>query len=331
MVLFLNEAMTVMMYLVSTAIAATVMRFNPSVTGIRLKDPVRDWRHQNYVLTLCFYYAALLLEIWVLGGTVGLFVQGRITEMAQSVVHVTPSHHFDYFVWSPMMVLYTQQLAFYSASMFNLGGCRTPGAPRAKDLARMVFHHMVTIALMLGAMATGYLRLGVLVMFLHDMADVALYGAMAFQYVAKEQGRYKGLTTFFWVLFLAGFTVGRVLVFLRTLVTWMRAPQLLNYCAGYPQYLGHYPAVGWAVQWVARTAGIWVDPYALYNPDCIDMRRALVYMLLVLYILQLTWFVDIVRMTFRMLTTPDGVTVKDVRAQDEVFVDDDDDQKKKDD
>lgn len=290
-----------------------LMHGNARLSGETLKDATRDWRHRHYLLTHLYYVLMYAQELGYLGW--GVLLSGPTTTATSVIEHAPVTH-----LLHAAPLIYTQQLAFYTASLLFIAW-RPADAPPAKDAARMVFHHFLTMVLMLGALYTGYARLGIYVMMLHDIADIALYGAMSWHCVSKDDGagRRSATTAGFWALFVVAFVAFRLVYFPLSIGTWLRSPSFLDYC---PRPNVQARDLAAAIDHVLRGTGVWRNTHMPYNRACIDVRRALVYALGVMFLLQLTWFIDIVRMTYRMLTSPDGIKSNDVRS------DDDDDQKK---
>ena len=78
---------------------------------------------------------------------------------------------------------------------------------RRKDFVEMSIHHLSTVVLVTFSYLLDFARPGLLIMTIHDMADVFLYSAKSAQY-----RRYQGLADFLFVLFAVTFYVSRLIV-----------------------------------------------------------------------------------------------------------------------
>eukprot|EP00887_Chlorella_sp_A99_P006762 scaffold3.g6762.t1 len=87
---------------------------------------------------------------------------------------------------------YAAQLGFYLASVWMLAAWET----RRKDHAIMMTHHIATIALIGLSSALRFMRVGAVIMALHDVNDVFLEAAKLCRYAEAEGGATALLATF---------------------------------------------------------------------------------------------------------------------------------------
>ena len=85
--------------------------------------------------------------------------------------------------------------------------------PQMKDRRQMLFHHAVTLSLMLSSYYDNTIRFGVAMMILHDVADPLMELAKLFNYV-----KYKRCADVTFLLFMATFIYLRVYIFPRHII-----------------------------------------------------------------------------------------------------------------
>lgn len=74
---------------------------------------------------------------------------------------------------------YIWELSWYVSGLF----CHLTLETRRKDHNAMLIHHLVTICLIVFSYVVGYHRIGILVLYCHDISDIFLEGAKIFRYV----------------------------------------------------------------------------------------------------------------------------------------------------
>ncbi|KAF4718700.1 Ceramide synthase 6 [Perkinsus olseni] len=82
-----------------------------------------------------------------------------------------------------------------------------------KDFYQMLFHHIITISLMVGSFYLGYHRIGLTVIFLHNISDVPLYVAKTLGYLAEKFDWLKTPTDIAFANFAFGFLFSRLYVY----------------------------------------------------------------------------------------------------------------------
>jgi len=149
---------------------------------------------------------------------------------------------------------------------------------KRKDFLEMVVHHVVTILVIYVSYIYGWNRVGVVVMFLLDPADVPLHLAKLCKYTAEASGRqlWQTLADRLFELFGATFFITRI---------------------------GLYGYVCWSAQFEAAR----YFPRRLAEWTCIISLE-------ILFLLQVYWFSLIVKVAIKMMA---GSGVEDVRSDDE--------------
>ncbi|CAG5958068.1 unnamed protein product [Menidia menidia] len=121
---------------------------------------------------------------------------------------------------------YLLELGFYLSLLLSL----TFDVKR-KDFKEQVVHHIATITLLSFSWISNYIRIGTLVMVIHDSSDILLEGAKVFNY-AKWHRTANGL----FVVFTALFMFTRLVIFPFWLIhcTWVYPLEL------FPAFFGYY-------------------------------------------------------------------------------------------
>lgn len=136
-------------------------------------------------------------------------------------------------------IYYAQACGFYlSASIFLIFL-----DARLKDFFQMALHHFVTLSLIVISYLYGYVRVGTVVIMLHDAGDIFLYSAKLFHYLGTS-----GVDTFLFACFAIVFYITRLVMFSRivhavvfeTLQTLVQEPTFNNWALFYDTYLPHY-------------------------------------------------------------------------------------------
>uniref|UniRef100_A0A3B4XBB9 Ceramide synthase 3a n=1 Tax=Seriola lalandi dorsalis TaxID=1841481 RepID=A0A3B4XBB9_SERLL len=121
---------------------------------------------------------------------------------------------------------YILEMSFYGSLLFSI----TFDVKR-KDFKEQIVHHLATLVLLSFSWCVNYIRIGTLVMLIHDASDVLLESAKLFNYAKWE----KTCQTLF-VLFAIVFMVTRLVIFPFWLIhcTWVYPVQ------HYPAFFGYY-------------------------------------------------------------------------------------------
>lgn len=82
-----------------------------------------------------------------------------------------------------VLVYYLLELSFYCSLLWSLLKDH-----RRKDFLEHCIHHAATVWLIVFSYTCNYIRIGTLVMFLHDVSDILLESAKCFNYAKNEQG-----------------------------------------------------------------------------------------------------------------------------------------------
>uniref|UniRef100_A0A8D0EBG7 Ceramide synthase 3 n=1 Tax=Salvator merianae TaxID=96440 RepID=A0A8D0EBG7_SALMN len=100
------------------------------------------------------------------------FAVPRNNQLSFSLQSVLPSQYWYYML----------EMSFYLSLLFTLGT-----DTKRKDFRAHVVHHLAALALMFSSWSANYIRLGTLVMLVHDIADVPLEAAKLFNYARWEK------------------------------------------------------------------------------------------------------------------------------------------------
>lgn len=121
---------------------------------------------------------------------------------------------------------YMLEMSFYGCLLFSVAF-----DVKRKDFKEQIIHHLATLVLLSFSWCVNYIRIGTLVMLVHDASDVLLESAKLFNYAKWE----KTCQTLF-VLFAIVFLVTRLIIFPFWLIhcTWVY-PVL-----HYPAFFGYY-------------------------------------------------------------------------------------------
>nr|XP_020487117.1 ceramide synthase 2-like [Labrus bergylta] len=121
---------------------------------------------------------------------------------------------------------YILEMSFYASLLFSV----TFDVKR-KDFKEQIIHHLATLVLLSFSWCVNYIRIGTLVMLVHDASDVLLESAKLFNY-AKWENTCKTL----FVLFAVVFIVTRLVIFPFWLIhcTWVYPVH------HYPAFFGYY-------------------------------------------------------------------------------------------
>uniref|UniRef100_A0A670JAB5 Protein Lines homolog 1-like n=1 Tax=Podarcis muralis TaxID=64176 RepID=A0A670JAB5_PODMU len=98
---------------------------------------------------------------------------------------------------------YVLQMSFYSSLLLTLGF-----DTKRKDFKAHVIHHFAALALMFCSWCSNHVRIGTLVMLIHDSADFWLEAAKMFNYA-----RWEKTCSFFFIVFSIAFFITRMIFF----------------------------------------------------------------------------------------------------------------------
>ncbi|XP_078283290.1 ceramide synthase 2-like [Rhinoraja longicauda] len=115
---------------------------------------------------------------------------------------------------------YIIELSFYWSLLFSIAS-----DVKRKDFQEQIIHHLATIILLSFSWCANYIRVGTLVMAVHDASDILLESAKMFNYAG-----WKSLCNSLFIVFAAVFIITRLIIFPFWIIhcTWV-----------YPLY--HYP------------------------------------------------------------------------------------------
>lgn len=160
---------------------------------------------------------------------------------------------------------------------------------RRSDFMEYVIHHFSTLLLIGVSYCLGYVRFGLVILPLHDITDIFLYGAKTIHYLGL-----KGFDTFVFLLFSVSFYVTRLVMFPRLVLGVALEPFVI--LAKDPLY----------------------NDWARYWPIYISEYVIILSALLALQLLHCFWFSLIAKMLRNELRPGQGVSDKgDARSDDE--------------
>jgi len=175
----------------------------------------------------------------------------------------------------PIKFYYLTQTAFYVHQILVLHA-----EARRKDHYQMLSHHVITIALMVTSYFYNFTRVGCLIMVLMDTCDIFFPLAKMLRYLELPADIIFGL-------FLISWLITRHILFILIIVsTFTDVHKVLDYA------------------WIPEE-GVWFT-----RPVFI----AFVSMLIALQLLQVLWFAEICKVTYRVVS---GLGVDDTRSEDE--------------
>ncbi|XP_034536519.1 ceramide synthase 2 [Notolabrus celidotus] len=121
---------------------------------------------------------------------------------------------------------YILEMSFYGALLF-----RVAFDVKRKDFKEQIIHHLATLVLLSFSWCVNYIRIGTLVMLVHDASDVLLESAKLFNYA-----KWEGTSLAIFVVFSAVFIVTRLIIFPFWLIhcTWVYPID------HYPPFFGYY-------------------------------------------------------------------------------------------
>lgn len=106
-------------------------------------------------------------------------------------------------VTTDMYWYYLMELGFYWSTMFMISVDH-----KRKDSTEMTIHHLITISLLLFSFTNNFLRIGTLVLVVHDAADSLLAAAKMSKYCGKER-----LTESIYYIFIVVWITTRLIIF----------------------------------------------------------------------------------------------------------------------
>ncbi|XP_042263828.1 ceramide synthase 2-like isoform X5 [Thunnus maccoyii] len=128
---------------------------------------------------------------------------------------------------------YILEMSFYGSLLFSVAFDvkRKQQGQGSKDFKEQIIHHLATLVLLSFSWCVNYIRIGTLVMLIHDASDVLLESAKLFNYAKWE----KTCQSLF-VLFAIVFMVTRLIIFPFWLIhcTWVYPVH------HYPAFFGYY-------------------------------------------------------------------------------------------
>ncbi|KJE95781.1 longevity protein [Capsaspora owczarzaki ATCC 30864] len=157
--------------------------------------PSKMVRFQEAVWRLIYYTTAFVWSVYILSGYPWLTDTDYCWIGYPEKQTLDPTIQWIYFI----------QLGFYMSLLFS----QFTDVKR-KDFWEMFIHHVVTIFLVAFSYHANFIRIGTLVLLVHDVSDIFLEGAKAFNYL-----KYQKLCDATFVVFAIVFFVARLFVYPR--------------------------------------------------------------------------------------------------------------------
>lgn len=159
-----------LIYFVRSALTSLVFARLATWGGV-IKPSIRCKMTEN--LWYCLYYPCMLTVCYYVCHDEGFFPWNE-----RHYFDVFPS--YDDFTRKPSLYyLFMFQLSFYVQGLVAHVTFET----KRKDFFEILIHHVVTIALMIVSYCASQHRVGLCVLFLHDMSDVLLYSTKVLHYL----------------------------------------------------------------------------------------------------------------------------------------------------
>uniref|UniRef100_A0A7S1EPI5 TLC domain-containing protein n=1 Tax=Timspurckia oligopyrenoides TaxID=708627 RepID=A0A7S1EPI5_9RHOD len=114
---------------------------------------------------------------------------------------------------------------------------------KRKDFLQYIIHHVATVLLLIGSYLIGYVRIGLIVVMLHDFGDISLYVAKSLHYLG-----FHPYDTVVFVSFVIGFYVSRLLllprliysIVIETFLIAAETPDFNKWTKFWPMYVSHW-------------------------------------------------------------------------------------------
>ena len=207
------------------AIVFTVWRYVFQFLGakffVRIIDPAKDREQRAYKASESafkfFYY--LFSWLWAVVIIVDLGIWTDTLKCIQDWPYKESYSINAYILW---------ELAFYVSAL----GCHFTIETRRKDFVEMLVHHVVTIFLIVSCIVFRLQRIGVLVLAVHDVADIVLEAGKMANYVNSSAG---GSVVFFGLL-LVVWVISRLYYFPVKVIRAVYFEHYLMFNSPYCQY-----------------------------------------------------------------------------------------------
>lgn len=128
-------------------------------------------------------------------------------------------------VWDTVYYYYMLEGGFYVSLLYSI-----VGDVKRKDFWEQLIHHAATILLILFSYIANFLRVGTLVMAVHDVSDILLEAAKCFSYAKKEK-----CADVTFITFAVVFIVSRLLLY-PYLVLYTTLVKALDFFGPFPSY-----------------------------------------------------------------------------------------------
>jgi len=145
----------------------------------RLAKKTKSFRDAFVEMT--YYTSSLLASLKICWGAAWFWPSGWAHVMYDGRVQMDPSCP-PYTIPADLKFLYVMETSYYLAS-FTLLVLQRLRKETRKDFVEMAAHHVITAGLLSLSFVTGYVRIGAVVMFLHNVFDPFLHAAKLTHYV----------------------------------------------------------------------------------------------------------------------------------------------------
>lgn len=265
-------------------------------------------RKFNYNITMALYYSCV--TVWATW--IAISTKFDVTSMLKEYDMYDPGEY-------AFIIYYAAQIGFYLFSICVALSQRD----KMSDYNRLIFHHFLTLSLILTSLYGGYWRIGFMILLLHDASDIPLYLAKATQYHFRETGRLESLTSLLFGIFVFGFIIARIILFPLFVIHPAALSDIAICQADSFRYITLFPEIFSDPFWMSKIQDALTGPIQVFyelplaiagvkDTGCITFALASGWGLCLLYFLQLTWLIDIFSHIFKV--KDEGIRAEDVRS-----------------
>lgn len=203
-VIFTICVITLVRFLYTSVVLRPIARKLKMSIGLTAKFVESGWFGIFYLNTTLWGYLLFSDEVW--------WYNGR---------HFWDS--FPHAIDLDMKTFYCVNLAFWLQSLMSFAF-----EPPRKDGRTLLFHHVLTIYMIIASYLTGFVRYGAAVMMLHNFGDIVFYHSKVFNYTKLDK-----LATIGWASFVGVWFYTRHVIFGYMIYSMWTANQYIPYTWDY--------------------------------------------------------------------------------------------------